>query len=160
MSGNWWANKLGTAPRPAPRSPQYEPAPRTPTGFQPPAPFGSQQQQYDYQPEQQTPVNEKGEVEAGYAMRAWQGTQAAQDGGTCPACGSFRFMSRMGPETGKINSQGQMVYPSPECFECGYPKNQGSLGAAAKPIGGAAPARQDAASVQGTWASAMDHLPK
>lgn len=94
-------------------------------------------------------------------MRAWGGTRAGQaDEATCPSCGSFRFMSRQSPETGKITSSGQTVYPAPECFECGYPKHQGSLGAAAKPIGGSSPSRQDAASTQGTWASAMDHLPK
>lgn len=140
---NWWANKLG-APAAAPRAPQYE-VPRAPTGFQPPPPFGAPPGYQQPAAPEAPPVNAAGEVEAGYAIRAWSGTRDAQaDQASCPSCGSFRFMSRQSPETAKITSSGQTVYPAPECFECGYPKHQGSLGAAAKPIGGTAPSRQGA----------------
>lgn len=74
--------------------------------------------------------------------------------GNCPNCHGTRYFSRVGPDgSGRVTrSDGVTMDPAPECFECGYPRNQGSLGVPAG-SGGALPARQaESAPPQGSIA--------
>jgi hypothetical protein len=149
--GNWWADKLGGAPaRPAPTV--NNPAPRIPTGgFQPPVPFGAQfapQGNLPPAPEPVDPgptINEHGEISVTENIGRWKGSrEGLKETATCPSCGSIRYFSRQSAQTGKVSASGQTVYPAPECFECGYPREQGSLGAVAKVVGGGNASRQGA----------------
>lgn len=153
--GSWWANKLGTAPAgPAqstllPRGvgvqPQQPPmVPQYPG--QAPQPYPGQQQQY-YQPTaEELGYDPNVHTPAGVAMRSWQGdplggAKETATVGSCPQCGSPRFFSRSS-EKKFSQSTGTMVSPTPECFECGYPRQQGTLGIGAKTQGAAKAARQ------------------
>ena len=138
------------APTAQPRSsapyPGYQPPP--PVGA-PPPPYGYQQQQQqqapppveeDYRPPD--PGDPNGHLRN---VWKWQGNPRGGAGetartGNCPSCGSPRYFSLQTPETGKMDREGRMVYPSPECSDCGYPKQQGAL--AASTVSGQAPARQ------------------
>lgn len=66
----------------------------------------------------------------------WQGDMRGGAGetamlGPCPHCGSNNYFSRSSGMGNVVNTTtGQMVPPTPECFECGYPRLQGALGTA------------------------------
>lgn len=134
---NWWGNKLGT-PAP-PRQGNYPPS-AAPRGFQPPPPVGApQEQRYQESPPEDNGLK-PGEMTAGQAMREWKGTAAAQNTGNCPHCNSPRYFER---RTGGVTTSNGVVYPKGECFECGYPNEQGQLGSdVSQVIGGASSARQ------------------
>lgn len=68
----------------------------------------------------------------------WQGNPrgGAAETELCPDCGSSNYFSRA--SEAKINQYGQRVLPAPECFNCGYPRQQLALGPAA--VSGAAQA--------------------
>lgn len=80
----------------------------------------------------------------------WQGDPRGGAGetatlGPCPHCGSNNYFSRSSGMGNVVNTQtGAMVPPTPECFECGYPRLQGQLGTATV-TGPAHAARQGAA---------------
>lgn len=134
----WWDKKIGPAvqaPRPNPNLPRG-------VGYQP------QQPQYapQYAPQQPLTAEELGydpntQVPAGEAMRRWGGTKQAQAEGSCPECGSPRFFSRA---QGAKMGPGGMAAPAPECFDCGYPRQQGSVDSVVKVVGGSNASRQGA----------------
>lgn len=65
--------------------------------------------------------------------------------GDCPNCGSPRFFSK---RQGGVTTANGVVYPNPECMDCGYPREQGQLGVASAIIAGG-PSRQ--ADAVGSW---------
>jgi hypothetical protein len=111
----------------------------------------------------------------GYHTRIWGWTGDPRFGagetnqtGNCPSCGGARFFSRSNAEGagigtgGVMNRDGQKVYPTPECFDCGYPRHQGTIGVA--PGGllpGVAPARtvplQQTIAPDGSLATLIKH---
>jgi hypothetical protein len=144
---SWWEKKLGpaqNAPRPSPLLPQGIGATVAPA--YPPQPVyvpqgGAQPsaEELGYDPNTQIP--------AGAAIRNWRGDPmgGAKDSavlGNCPACGSPRYLSRS--SEAKMMANGTMANPMPECFECGYPRQQGSLGVGVRSMGAAKPSRQGA----------------
>jgi ribosomal protein L37E len=149
----WWDNKLGGRPAGPVQSPLL---PRG-VGVQAPPPVypGTQpyQQVQPYQQPYQPTAEELGydpatEIPAGVAMRTWKGdpsggAKETATLGSCPQCGSPRYFSRSS-EAKYSMSVGAMVSPTPECFECGYPRQQGTLGVGAKTQGSAKAARQGA----------------
>lgn len=144
--GDWWGEKL-RGNQPAPQRQSFG------------APIVQSQQFYPQQPQPQPgPPQPAPGPESyvppepgdpyGYHKTMWQwqgnpngGAGETQKVGNCPSCGSSRFFSRQSPETGITTANGT-VYPSPECAECGYPRQQGALGVSAKAVGNAIPARQ------------------
>jgi hypothetical protein len=102
-----------------------------------------QEQAYDY--DQGPPVDENGMVYYLDAVKAYKGTRQLREEnahtGNCPGCGSYRYFSRR--SEGKTTQNG-FVEPRPQCFECGYPNEQGALGISAKAVGSAMPSRQGA----------------
>jgi hypothetical protein len=146
---NWWGNKLTGAPTAPARPAAYDPAPRPPQGYQPPAPFGGQQQpQAPAPPPQSYAPPDPGDPN-GHLRNVWnyQGNPRGGAGetatlGSCPDCGSARFFSRTNAGGVMNANTGMTVYPSPECADCGYPNQQGVLaGSAGKVTGPASPAR-------------------
>lgn len=143
--GNWWADKVGTA-RPTPQQRPYDPAPRQ-QSYQAPPPVGTPQQvaQPPQAPQQpSSPGDPNGHINN---LWGWQGNPNGGLGesmttGRCPNCNSDRFFSRK--TSGGVTTSAGVVYPSPECFECGYPRIQGTLAASA-PMQGELSARQSAA---------------
>lgn len=89
------------------------------------------------------PMGPNGEIPAGDAMRMWQGKEGAQETartGNCPECGSTLYFSR---SSGKVTTAHGVVTPAPECFECGYPRQQGTIDAVVSTDGSAPqPSRQ------------------
>jgi len=86
-------------------------------------------------------------IPAGEAMRSWRGdpsggARETATLGNCPQCHSPRYFSRS--QEAKMMANGQMAVPIPECFECGYPRQQGTLGIGAKTQGAVRGARQGA----------------
>jgi hypothetical protein len=152
----WWDSKLGRGPAAPVQSPLL---PRGVGVQAPPAQAPYAPAQAPYAAPQQVPggyiptTEELGydpnvNIPAGVAMRSWRGdpmggAKETDTLGSCPQCGSPRFFSRSS-EAKYSQSVGAMVSPTPECFECGYPRQQGTLGVGAKTIGAAAPARQGA----------------
>lgn len=144
---NWWANKVGTAPRPT------QPLPGPPTGGNPypqapfqPAPPPPQHPVETYEPPDQTdPHNHHRNI------WRWQGNQRGGAGetkrtGNCPACGSARFFSRAGNTVTNTNT-GLVAAPRAICEDCGYPLEQmgSGAGSGAKVVGRPRMARQDEA---------------
>ena len=88
------------------------------------------------------------EVDAGTAERIWQGSkevqaETARVGGSCPNCGSPRYFSHV--QGAVMNSKtGQTAAPTPGCFDCGYPRQQGLIDAAVTVEGGSNASRQGA----------------
>ena len=78
----------------------------------------------------------------------WQGNPqgGAKDTatlGNCPHCGPSNFFSRSNGMGTLNQNTGMMVHPAPECFECGYPRNeQGLISGSAAIEGPAMAARQ------------------
>lgn len=146
---NWWANKL--APTAPPPQRAYDPSPRQPAQVNFPQPQYRQPappEEQEWQPNTQDP-SKVGEV---LPIWHWKGNPrggAAETQG-CPACGSPRFFSRQ--QTGGVSTSQGVVYPRPECFECGYPNEQGTLGVPASVTAGAIQARQGE-SPAGPWAA-------
>lgn len=90
--------------------------------------------------------------------RRWGGDMRAGAGetariGNCPECGSNQYFSRSNGDGGHMMSNGVMAYPKPECFACGYPRQQGAIGTGAKIVGGAIASRQGAAPPPGSLAA-------
>lgn len=152
---SWWGDKLGGTPRAPVRPPAYDPAvraPGPPPGYQPPAPFGQQAPPPVAPPPQQVYQPPDPGDPNGHMKNVWsyQGNPRGGAGetatlGNCPECGSPRYFSRTNGG-GVMSSTGQMVYPSPECSDCGYPNQQGVLaGTAGQITGGARAAPQAAA---------------
>lgn len=56
------------------------------------------------------------------------GARETQTTGNCPSCGSPRFFSRSNAMVTNTNT-GMACPPKPQCFECGYPNEQGTLSA-------------------------------
>jgi hypothetical protein len=88
--------------------------------------------------------DQNGYITVDQAIRGWKGDPRAglSENSTCPACGSFRYFQRT---RGAVTTQHGVVYPRPECFECGYPTEQGALGISASTTGSSIQARQGAA---------------
>lgn len=141
----FWEKTLGPAPgQPAafdpnmPGRPQYQPpAYQNPSqqaqGGPAPAPqAGPGQTQQAYQPP--APGDPYGHKDH---LFEWAGNPKGGAGetasvGNCPNCDSPRFFSRRNSEGGGltgggVTTQNGVVYPAPECFECGYPRLQGVL---------------------------------
>jgi hypothetical protein len=62
----------------------------------------------------------------------WQGKEGAAETariGTCPNCHSTNYFARSSGTVINTNN-GTSAAPAPECFECGYPRQQGALGQA------------------------------
>lgn len=157
---SWWEKKLsGSTPARPPMRPM--PAPRVdPSNF--PQGVGQDHDRalQDYLRRQpQPPVQEDydnyqppdpGDPHGYHKnMWRWQGNPrggAGDSAGVCPNCGSPRYFSRQRSDLGSggVMTTAGVVYPAPECFECGYPKLQGSIGIASSG-GSAKPARQGTA---------------
>lgn len=158
---SFWAKKLGTAAPAAPRQAPYQG--QLPRGMgqdhdqtvqhymdrrqvvsEPQFTGRPQEQAYDGQ--QGPPVDENGMVYYLDAVKAYKGTRQLREEnaktGDCPNCGSYRYFSRA--SEGKTTQNG-FVPPRAQCFECGYPNEQGALGISAKAVGSALPSRQGAA---------------
>jgi hypothetical protein len=151
MSANWWAKKLGAPSPPPPVNPNLP----TGLGFQRPQ---SVQHYIDQRggplaspaaptAEWHQNLQDPTKMSEVLPIWHWQGNPRGGAGetartGNCPGCGSPRYFSLQTPETGKMNREGQMVYPTPECADCGYPKQQGSLAAGVRSSGAAVVARQ------------------
>ena len=156
MPNNYWAKKLGPppAPPPAPPQPRYGPdvLPRgmgsdpqsvqravnhyvsTLPGqqFSPQVAAPIQQPQPQWQPK--SPAENPTNVADVLPIWQWQGDQRGGAGetvrtGACPACHSNNYFSRSSGSVINVNS-GQSAAPAPECFDCGYPREQGGLGSA------------------------------
>lgn len=156
---SFWGNKLGpTAPPPPPApGPQYAPG-VVPSGI-PTDPGAQQRAVNDYvsrlpghqYAQQQAPAPQAFVQGAQWQPKSaaenptnvsdvlpiwhWQGNPqgGAKDSatlGNCPHCGSTNYFSRAAGGAVVNTSTGQMVAPTPECFECGYPRQQGALGQA------------------------------
>jgi hypothetical protein len=162
---SFWGNKLGTTAPPPPQpviNPNYLPrgmgntdqsrqravndyASRMPGQYQAPqapppaAPLqGSQWQQNTTDPTRVAEV---------LPIWQWQGKEGAAETariGNCPSCGSTNFFSRSSGTVINTNS-GTAASPAPECFECGYPRNQGIIAGTASTSDPAMAARQGAA---------------
>jgi hypothetical protein len=158
--GNWWADKLGATPAaPAPREfgqqlPQavHHYAERIGAPVADPLPA-----------QQQLPIDNYEPPEPGdpYAHRKniWKWRGNLQGGaketavlGNCPACGSARYFSRQCPETAKTTQNGTF-YPAPECFECGYPRQQGTLSTSTITAGATVARQAEAQAPPGSLAS-------
>lgn len=163
MAGNWWANKLGAAPRaPAPMPGVPATGPYAPTDI-PSQSWGAPQQQLvPQQAPQLIPgsVAEDLQNRYGATIWGWKGDMRYGAGetamtGNCPGCGSTRFFSK---KSGAITTHNGMAYPRPECMDCGYPQEQGYLDTATVVRGPAIAARQDeAVAPAGTLASLRPH---
>lgn len=165
----WWDDKLNggnQAPlRPSPYAapPQPVQPPQAPAGYYPPQPFGAPNQQQGYlppQPPQPQPFvpNTVDPTKVGEVLPIWhwQGNQNGGAGetatvGNCPDCGSTRYFSRR--NAGRMNKDGVMVAPAPECFECGYPRQQGNIDVSATVVGAARGSRQGDTPPLGSLAS-------
>jgi hypothetical protein len=164
----WWADKLNgdnQAPlRPSPYAVPAGQATQAPPGYYPPQPFGAPNQQQGYlppQPQVEQPFvpNTVDPTKVGEVIPIWHwtGNQSGGAGetatvGNCPSCGSTRYFSRRNGG-GQMNKDGQIVPPAPECFECGYPKEQGNLGMPTQLTGATAPSRQGDTPPPGSLAS-------
>jgi len=139
---NWWGQRLGVAParREAPGTPTYvagQPYPPPPVGATaPPAPMGPG-----------GPGSTDVHDPSGHHARIWewQGNPRGGAGetavtGNCPNCGSPRYFSKRG--SGGVSTAAGVVYPAAECFECGYPRIQGTLSGPVSAQGPAHVARQ------------------
>jgi hypothetical protein len=159
---SFWGNKLGSAPPPAPQQ-RYgsdvlprgmgsdqqsvqravnDYVSRLPGQQYAPNPVSTPLTGTQWQPKSaaENPQN----VSDVLPIWHWQGKEGAAETqriGACPNCHSNNYFSR---STGsQINTNtGQMVPPAPECFECGYPRQQGALAGSAAIEGPAAAARQ------------------
>ena len=153
MPSSYWAKKLGTPPPAAPPQPvqRYSPEvlPRGVGGdsqsiqravndYVARRPGQPQQQPTPgYQPPAQEFVaNTTNPTHVSDVLPIWQWQGSAKGGagetqrvGACPECGSNNYFSRSSGAVFNINS-GKQVMPAPECFECGYPRQQGALGQA------------------------------
>lgn len=147
---SFWGEKLGTAPPPPPRqvvNPNYVPRgmDATDQGMQravndyvsrlPGQTMAPQQyqQQVPVAMQQQWQPNPQGDkVGDVLPIWQWQGKEGAAETaktGNCPNCNSTNYFSRSSGSV--INTQsGTQATPAPECFECGYPRQQGALGMA------------------------------
>lgn len=148
---NWWDKKLGTpASRPAVHQQTsyqgYDP--RLLPGRQPPVP------QYQPPPEGEVVTDPNHEFHIGDVLGQWRGNVEGglgetQTTGDCPGCGSTRFFSR---RVGGVTTKNGVIYPRPECMDCGYPNEQGTL-YGAPDSGMVLPSRQAAKATEGSWAS-------
>lgn len=147
---DWWAKKLG--PATAPRPSQYAPIAPAGLGQNQDRAVGDYMQRagvYQPPPEQLSepqfnPGDPNAEISAGDAMRMWQGKEGAKETaktGNCPECGSHRYFSRSQGSVTNSNT-GTVVAPRGECFECGYPNQQGSVDAVVKVVGDTRQAQQ------------------
>jgi hypothetical protein len=120
-------------------------------------PQGGLQPQQFQQPQQQQPAQEfvpntTDPTKMSEVLPIWQwqgnvkgGLGESMTTGDCPACGSARFFSRTNGGGVMNANTGVTYYPKPECADCGYPNEQGSLGVSAQATGSALPSRQGAA---------------
>ena len=122
---SWWGNKLGTPTQ----RPQQNPVPQQRS----PQDYLAQHQQQQVQAPQQpyTPPDPGDPYGHQKGIWNWQGNLKGGLGetlstGACPECGSNQYFSRAG--SGGVTTPNGVVYPAPECFECGYPRLQGNLG--------------------------------
>lgn len=144
---NWWGNKLGA---PAPRQDYAPQQQRSPQDYL--AQQQQQQQAAPQQPQQYEPPDPGDPHGHQKGMWNWQGNPRGGLGetistGNCPNCNSNKYFSRR--DTGGVTTSNGVVYPSPECFECGYPRIQGSLGTPAAMGSGVEAARQPGSSAPG-----------
>lgn len=144
---SYWGKKLGAPPPPPPPQPRYAPN-DLPRGMGqdiqravndyvarlPGTQYAPQVQQPQQQWQPKSAAENPKDVADVLPIWHWQGDQRAGAGetakmGACPNCGSNNYFSR---STGSvINTQsGQSAAPAPECFECGFPRQQGALGSA------------------------------
>lgn len=145
----WWANKVGApAQRQAPQRPPVAP----PQGGYPVAPPTQYQQQAPPQEQQEFAPNTTDPTKVSDVLPIWQwqgnergGLGESRKVGNCPSCNSPRFFSRANGAGVLNHNTGQTYYPQPECADCGYPREQGSLGVASSTVGASLPARQGAA---------------
>lgn len=83
------------------------------------------------------------------------GAAESQASGNCPHCGSVQYFSRHNGESpgssAGVTTANGVVYPAPECFECGYPRIQGNLAAP--------PGQQGPVTVVGTGAARQGARP-
>jgi hypothetical protein len=146
----WWADKIGA---PGPGVPRRPAAPLTGTPLPPPygvtpGGFPAPQEQPPPMPEMYEapdPTDPHGHHRNWFRWRGNPkgGARETQITGNCPQCNSVRYFSRAG--AGVTTSNG-VVQPRPECFDCGYPNQQGEISGAIVTVqGGARPARQDEA---------------
>ena len=154
----WWDQKLQIPPGQrqayAPPSPQYQPQ----QGYQQPAqqqpPPAPAEDPAQYEPP--TPGDPHG-YHTGTAKKMWAwkgnpqgGARETEVTGNCPSCGSPRFFSRSGAG---VTTRNGVVQPSPECFECGYPRQQGDYGAPSAVASAGAARQKEAPPPPGSLAS-------
>lgn len=148
---SWWANKLGTSQTP-PRQSPFAPAPQQTVA----APVWPQQpQQQPPAPQEEFVPNEQNPTKVSEVLPIWQwkGNPRGAAGdvtGNCPGCGSPRFFSR---RSGAITTANGVVYPAPECADCGYPRDQGEIGIPSQVLDGGKAPSAEAPAPPGTLAS-------
>jgi hypothetical protein len=124
---DWWSKKLGVPQQPPPPRPDPRMVPQY---AQPPQYQQQQYQQPQGYPQQQppVPVTPDGKINVMDAVSTWQGDPngaAGNNVGPCPNCGSEKYMAS---SRGAVTTQNGVVYPSPDCFECGWPRLQQGSG--------------------------------
>ena len=146
----WWSEQLAKQQG---QQQQQQPAPRAPSRVAPSnLPMGmtvhSNQQVADrYLQNQvapvvaQQPVGASGNVfDNDLLYPKSMKSPESNDGSNCPSCGSVRYIANK--KGGGVTTSNGIVYPRGECPECGYPVEQGTLGAPIQAGGGPSPSRQ------------------
>lgn len=111
---------------------------------------GQQFRQPSYQAQPLTPEpwrqNNNDPTKVSEVLPIWQwqgnprgGAKETAELGSCPNCGSPRFFSRSNGNS--VTTNHGVFYPAPECYDCGYPREQGILAGSAAKSGPAQAAR-------------------